>query len=272
MPELPEVETIRQELNQVLPGRTIRKVKVFRADALGGVPSAKFRGALEGATFAHVSRRGKYLLFDLKPEGCLVGHLRMSGKFVVCPPQPVPDPYHRVWFELDDGELLVFQDVRCLGTLAAVPRPAAYEPLRALGLDPLSEEFTPAWLADKLAKSRTPVKHWLMDQSHIAGLGNIYVSEILFAAKLSPTLRCNLLKKPEVARLYKETRRVLEAAIRKSGTTIRDFRRVDEKTGEFQNFLQVYGKAGRPCPRCRTPIVRIVQQQRSTFYCPHCQS
>jgi len=180
-------------------------------------------------------------------------------------------PYHRVWFELEDGALLVFQDMRCFGTLAVVERLRDYAPLAALGVDPFSRHFTAHWLAEALAASRTPLKHWLMDQSKVAGLGNIYVAEILYDARLSPLRTANTLIAAEVERLYRAVRRILRKAIHKSGTTIRDFRRVDQKTGQFQNFLRVYGKAGQPCPSCRTPIARVVQQQRSTFYCPTCQ-
>lgn len=272
MPELPEVETIVRELNAALPGRTVVDVDVFRADALGGVPVPRFRAALRGRCVAGVSRRGKFLVFALRPAGFLVGHLRMTGKFALSPPLPAPLPHHRAWFRLDDGSLLVFQDLRCFGTLAVVEALGDYAPLAALGLEPLSPRFTARWLARALAASRVPLKSWLMDQSKLAGLGNIYAAEILHAAGLSPLRRSDALRPEEVRRLHGATRRILRAAIRKSGTTIRDFRRVDEKTGEFQHFLRVYGKAGEPCPACRTPIARLVQQQRSTFYCPGCQT
>jgi formamidopyrimidine-DNA glycosylase len=271
MPELPEVETIVRELDAVLPGRAIRDVQVFRANALGGVPASRFREQLLGGVFRRVTRRGKFLVFHLEPERYLVGHLRMTGKFAVSPRLSAPLPYHRAWFALDDGALLVFQDLRCFGTLDVVERLDAHPALRALGPEPLSPGFTAAWLGQALAESRVPLKNWLMDQSKLAGLGNIYVAEILHAAHLSPLRRSNALSRAEVGRLFRATRRVLRQAIHKSGTTIRDFRRVDEQTGEFQNFLKVYGKAGEPCSACGTPIARIVQQQRSTFYCPGCQ-
>ncbi len=272
MPELPEVETIVRELDAALPGRTVRDVRIFRADALGGVPPAAFRAALRGRRVRGVARRGKFLLFHLEPEAWLVGHLRMTGKFIVSRPPPAPEPHHRAWFELDDGSVLIFQDLRCFGTLAVVERLADHAGLAALGLDPFSPRCTAAWLAAALAASRAPLKHWLMDQSKLAGLGNIYVAEILYAARLSPLRPAASLAAAEVARLYRAIRRILRKAIHKSGTTIRDYRRVDEQTGEFQNFLRVYGKAGQPCPACRTPIARLVQQQRSTFYCPTCQT
>jgi len=271
MPELPEVETIVRELNAQVPGRAIEEVRVFRADALGGVPPAAFRAALLGRTLGRVRRRGKFLVFPLAPAGFLIGHLRMTGKFVLAPRSAPPAPHHRVWFDLSGARRLIFQDMRCFGTLALVGRLAESPALAALGLEPLSRRFTAAWLAVALARSRMPLKHWLMHQGHVAGLGNIYAAEILFRARLSPLARADGLSAAEVGRLHRATRQVLRQAIASNGTTISDYRRVDEKSGEFQNFLRVYGKGGQPCPVCRTPVQRIRQQQRSTFFCPTCQ-
>lgn len=271
MPELPEVETIVRELNAALPGRAVREVEVFRRDALGGVPPRAFRDALAGRRFGPVGRRGKFLLFRLEPAGHLVAHLRMTGKFILSPPLPVPRPHHRVWFHLQDGGLLVFQDLRCFGTLHVVERPEDAPGLRKLGLDPCAPGFTAAWLARALAQSRAPLKHWLMDQTRIAGLGNIYACEALFAARLSPRRPARRVSAAEARRLRNAIRAVLGRAIRKNGTTISDFARVDEKLGEFQRYLRVYGREGEPCPACGGPIARIRQQQRSTFFCPECQ-
>lgn len=271
MPELPEVETIARELNEVLPGRSIREVRIFRADALGVVPAEAFRGSLLGQCFTRVRRRGKYLLFHLHPRGFLVGHLRMTGKFILSPRLARPHPHHRAWFELDDDTLLIFQDLRCFGTLTVVERLSRHPSLRLLGMDPLSRGFTVDWLERAAGESRMPLKNWLMDQSKLAGLGNIYAAEILFAAGLSPFRITNAITRAEATRLHQATRRLLRQAIKMRGTTISDFRRVDDKTGEFQNFLRVYGKEGLPCPACRSPIARARQQQRSTFYCPTCQ-
>ena len=272
MPELPEVETIVRELRRRLPGRRIAEVEIFRGDALGSCPPQAFRRALVGATFEEVQRRGKFLLFGLGARGFLIAHLRMTGKFVLSPPLPEPLPHHRVWFRLADGEVLVFQDLRCLGTLQAVETLAQSASIARLGIEPLSRRFTSKWLGTALSASKSPLKHWLMDQSKIAGLGNIYVAEILYRAGLSPLRAARALGSPEVERLHGAVREVLRQAIRKNGTTISDFRRVDEKKGEFQHLLKVYGKKGENCPRCRTPIARIRQQQRSTFFCPTCQT
>ncbi|MBI3992110.1 MAG: bifunctional DNA-formamidopyrimidine glycosylase/DNA-(apurinic or apyrimidinic site) lyase [Candidatus Lambdaproteobacteria bacterium] len=271
MPELPEVETIVRELNAAVTGRRIERVRVLRADALGEVPPGVFAQRLAGRAIAGIERRGKYLIFRLEPRRFLVAHLRMTGKFALSPALASPAPHHRVWFGLDDGALLVFQDARCFGTLRVVDSLADAVQLEGLGVEPLSRDFTAAWLARALGQSRAPLKSWLLHQGHIAGLGNIYAAEILFAARLSPRRPANSLNAHEVQRLLRATRRVLRLAIRKNGTTISDFARVDSKRGEFQHLLKVYGRADEACAVCRTPIARIVQAQRSTFYCPQCQ-
>ena len=271
MPELPEVETIARELQQVLPGRRIQSTKVFRDNVLQGITKGKFESGITGRVFESVSRRGKFLLFRFAESGCLVGHLRMTGKFVVSTTPEDPPVHHRVWFGLEDNEVLAYQDMRCFGTLALVESPEDYSPLARLGVEPLGPGFTKNWLAEALADSRSPIKHWMMDQARIAGLGNIYVSEILHRARISPLRPADQITGDEAPRLHGEVQRVLREALEKNGTTISDYRRVDDKTGGFQNFLRVYDKAGRPCPRCKREITRIRQQQRSTYYCPSCQ-
>ena len=272
MPELPEVETIVRELRPGLVGRTIEEVRVFRADGLGHRGPAAFRSALEGRCFEKISRKGKYLIFHLRPQGYLIGHLRMTGKFILGRPSAEPAPHDRLWFTLDDGALLIFQDMRCFGTLTVADHLREVPALARLGMEPLSRSFTSAWLTQALGRSKAPLKHWLMDQSKIAGLGNIYVAEILYKGGLSPLRPAHGVGAREAEALHGAVRAVLRLAIRKNGTTISDYRRVDEKTGEYQNVLKVYGKERAPCSRCRTPIVKIRQQQRSTFYCPSCQT
>jgi formamidopyrimidine-DNA glycosylase len=144
--------------------------------------------------------------------------------------------------------------------------------LAKLGVDPLAAGFTPRWLAAALAESDAPLKHWLMDQTRIAGLGNIYACEVLFRAGLSPKRRASRVTREAARRLHRAIRTVVRLAIRKNGTTISDFQRVDQKFGEFQRFLKVYGRAGEACPACGAAILRIPQQQRSTFYCAKCQT
>lgn len=271
MPELPEVETIVRELNSAIRGRRIDTVRIFRADALGDMKPRAFRNKLVGHTIQDVERRGKYLIFNLLPVRFMVAHLRMTGKFALTPAIPKPMRHHRVWFGLDNGELLVFQDARCFGTLRIVDALEEAGQLSRLGVDPLTRRFSNPWLAEALGKSRASLKSWLMDQGKIAGLGNIYAAEILFAAQLAPERAADSVDAAEAVRLHRATRKILRKAISKNGTTISDFARVDSKQGEFQNMLKVYGRENEPCTSCRNPIVRIVQQQRSTFYCPQCQ-
>jgi len=271
MPELPEVETIARELNQALSGQTIRKVQVRRPGLLEGDSPQGFEAGLAGKQVDRVARRGKYLVFTLVPQGVLVAHLRMTGKFVLQGGAESIPPSARVVFLLSGGERLLYQDTRCLGRLFLARTEEEAPPLARLGMEPLSGGFTPGWLAQGAAKSRTPIKVWLMDQSRVAGLGNIYVSEICFSARVAPTRPANSLNRGEIQRIHRVTGEILTQALACNGTTISDYRKVDDKTGTFQNFLRVYGKKGAPCPRCAAPIQRIVQHQRSTFLCPVCQ-
>lgn len=271
MPELPEVETIVRELDAQLPGQQIEAVQVFRNTPLGRTSTTVFSQKLVGKKITSVKRRGKFILFHLAPSGLLVGHLRMTGKFILAQAPKNPGKHHRVWFKLKGGSTLIYEDLRCLGTLEVLDNQAQSASLNRLGVEPLSPEFTAAWLKQALKNNRTPLKHWLMNQGNIAGLGNIYVSEILFRARLSPLKPAEKVRSKQAEGIHLHTLEVLKAALISNGTTISDFRRVDDKTGEFQNFLQVYGKEGSPCTACTKPIQRIVQQQRSTFYCPSCQ-
>ncbi|MDH4120232.1 MAG: bifunctional DNA-formamidopyrimidine glycosylase/DNA-(apurinic or apyrimidinic site) lyase [Deltaproteobacteria bacterium] len=278
MPELPEVETIARELRERVTGGTIRQVGVNRATPLRNTTAAGFQRFLAGKTLTAVERQGKYLLFRLEPGGLLLAHLRMTGKFVWEDPSATGTnhPHTRVWMELGWeverrwGRLL-YQDTRCLGTLETAQTQDDLPALARLGPDPLSGAFTPDWLASQ-ARRATPLKPWLMNQRVAPGMGNIYASEVCHRAGLSPQRPVNGLAPKEITRLHQQVRQVLGEALAHNGTTVSDYRRVDDKTGGFQQFLRVYGKTGQPCPACRTPIQRILQQQRSTFLCPVCQT
>ena len=166
---------------------------------------------------------------------------------------------------------MIFDDIRCFGTLEVYDDLADSKSLQKLGIEPLSNAMTPDYFKKLLASSKREIKSVLLDQKVIAGLGNIYVSEILFRSRIHPQRNAGSIKNKEWPLIIKYTKYILEEAIKNNGTTISDFRRVDEKTGTFQQFLQVYDKKEQPCTECRTPIQRIVQQQRSTFFCPECQ-
>ncbi len=271
MPELPEVETVVRGLQKSVVSQQITSVQVFRNNAITPLSSELFTQRLTGCTIETVTRRGKYLIFQLKPQLCLLAHLRMTGKFIVTSLLPQPHKHHRVWFQLGHQQLMIFDDMRCFGTLELVESLEQAKKLQQLGIEPLSAKLTLNHLKNCFNKSSTTIKSLLLDQTKVAGIGNIYASEILFDAKISPLRTGNQLSIQELKNLKKSIQKILKAAIDKNGTSISDFRKVDEKTGEFQNFLKVYGKNELACSHCSTPIQRIIQQQRSSFFCPSCQ-
>ncbi len=275
MPELPEVETIRRDLAPALAGRTITRLRVRHADILMGPRRpAEFRRRVEGRWIAAVERRGKWLLFRL-PDGVLVAQLRMTGRFCLGPgPRPpIPDFRHvAAEIDLDDGRTLFYDDVRRLGGfLWLTPEGWRREEAR-FGPEPLEPGFRAAALGEALSRGTAPVKNALLDQSRIAGVGNIYASEALHGARIDPRRPCRSLGEDEVRRLHRALRSVLRHALESAGTTFRDYRAVNGRSGRFQDSLRVYGREGEPCRRCGAEVRRIVQAGRSTFFCPGCQA
>lgn len=270
MPELPEVETIVRDLARLLPGREIRRVEVLRPDLIEGEPAAEFAAALRGRRVDTVARRAKNIVIALAEER-LVVNLGMTGRLLVAAPGEVDEKHTGVRFSLDNGQLLVYHDVRRFGRLQRYSPEAWREWEARLGVEPLGKEFTPKWLREGAARSRVAIKVWLMDQRHVVGVGNIYASEALFRAKIDPRRPAHTLTAPEARRLHDAVRTVLQDAIEFRGTTLLDYRDASGERGGFADRLKVYGRAGEPCPTCGTPIERIVQGGRSTFFCPRCQ-
>lgn len=270
MPELPEVQTIVNELNNTVRGKEILNCRVLRESIIRS-DLESFRQLLKNRKIGKIYRRGKYLLFDLGNNSSLVVHLRMTGKFILESAEVSRAPHHRVIFDLDDGSRLIFHDVRCFGTLEFVPDIRDFKKIEALGWDPWEKRLTAQNLRKKIQTRRTSLKAILLDQGVIAGLGNIYASEILFDAKLNPESKGAELSTGQAGRLIRSVRKILKLAMKYNGTSISDYRRVDDKQGTFQNFLNVYGKEGENCPRCSTPIIKIKQNQRTTYLCPECQ-
>lgn len=269
MPELPEVETIARQLAPLLTGRRIRHVEVLDPKL-----DAEMLSALRGATIADVRRHGKQVALTLerargKPAlSYLLVHLRMTGRLIWKPREPETETRHlRLRLELDQGCLLFF-DPRRFGTCRLQPRLDA-DP-RA-GLDPLGPDYSRAALQRLLAHSRQPLKTWLLRQDKLVGIGNIYASEILFDARLHPQRPAGSLDDRELSRLSRSIPRILKLAVRHCGTTFSDFQDAHGVTGRFQRLLRVYGREDAACPVCQAAILRLVQQQRSTFYCPSCQ-
>jgi formamidopyrimidine-DNA glycosylase len=282
MPELPEVEVLVCHLAPLLEGRTIRAVRVHRAKVLAPTSTREFTQALLGAKFCGLARRGKYLLFELRHAKraelrTVVGHLGMTGRMYLLPAQAHPPRHAAVVLGLGRDNF-VFEDTRYFGRLTLDVRALA-----RLGPEPLGPEFTVERFAGALARSRQPIKVKLLDQSLVAGVGNIYASEALFRAGIAPALWARKLRQAQVERLWRAIREVLSEAIacgstvplNYSGQGARDglfyFGRAPGALDFYEERLQVYDRAGRPCPACGTVIKRRVQAARSTFYCPRCQ-
>jgi formamidopyrimidine-DNA glycosylase len=292
MPELPEVETVRRGLVPVMEGARFDKVEAHRGDLRWPLPK-DFVKRLEGRTVTGLGRRAKYLLADLSSGDVLLMHLGMSGSFHVAREGGASSPgvyYHErsksrahdhVVFHMSSGATVSFNDPRRFGCMKIFPRAAIEdEPLlRALGPEPLGNAFDAAMLAEACQGKRTSLKAALLDQTIVAGLGNIYVSEAFSRALLSPKRQASTLATRTGAphertqRLVDTIKAVLNDAIRAGGSSLRDHRRTDGSLGDFQHNFRVYDREGQPCPTpgCKGTIKRIVQGGRSTFYCPVCQ-
>ncbi len=274
MPELPEVETVVRLVRPKLVGRTIEGADVRWERTLGGASAGAFRRAVVGARVASAWRRAKYLVFDLERDGAtagwLVGHLRMTGRMHVERDGWDPGPYGRVALRLDRGKVLHFVDVRKFGRLRFVTDLA--EAFAGLGPEPLGDEFTAEAFAAALRRRRRMLKPLLLDQSFVAGLGNIYVDEALHEARLHPLRLASTVGPEPARRLHAAIRRTLAAAIEREGSSFDAFYRTPEgQPGSYQHQFRVYGRAGRPCPECGRPIRRLVVGQRGTHVCPGCQ-
>jgi formamidopyrimidine-DNA glycosylase len=270
MPELPEVETTRRGLAPVLEGRTIARVVVRERRLRWRLP-AGFEAALEGRRVRRVARRAKYLLIETD-GGTLIVHLGMSGSLRVVDPTLPPKAHDHVDLVLDSGRCVRFNDPRRFGSLHVVAGdPLAHPLLRGLGPEPLSDAFNADYLYRRTRRRRVAIKQLLMNASIVVGVGNIYASEALFRAGVRPQRAAGRLSRAEVARIVAAVRRVLGAAIRVGGTTLRDYVNADGQPGYFRQKLYVYERAGEPCRVCRTPIRQRVQGQRSTYWCPTCQ-
>ncbi|MBN1259257.1 MAG: bifunctional DNA-formamidopyrimidine glycosylase/DNA-(apurinic or apyrimidinic site) lyase [Anaerolineae bacterium] len=274
MPELPEVENVARKLRPRLVGRTILETHILWPGVVDRPSVIQFREMLRRADIVDVRRRGKFLSFHLDFGHIWFTHLRMTGKYFVqaAAVDAGDDPHARARFLLDDGTWLVFSDTRKFGRFYLVHNAA--EVVGNLGPEPLGSAFTAEWLAQQLAGRRGEIKRLLLNQEFLAGLGNIYVSEALWQAGVHPERIAGTLTVAEITRLHTAIRLVLDAGIANGGTSLGDRQYVypDGGLGRHQERLVVYDRAGDLCPRCGYAIERIVQGQRSTYYCPRCQS
>jgi formamidopyrimidine-DNA glycosylase len=268
LPELPEVETVRAGLEPVLSGRTFERVDIRDERLTRPFPPQEIAAELEGERVAAVERRGKYLVVRFESGRALLVHLRMTGSF-----RNADDtPHVRAVLTLDDGTQVVYRDVRRFGTWLLV-EPGELEPYLAerLGEEPLGRRFGPKALAERLHDRRAPIKAALLDQRTVAGLGNIYVDEALWRARIHPLTPAREVPAEQIPALHKGIRDALRMGIARQGATLRDYAQPDGRRGRMQDEFKVYGREGEPCDRCGTPIEKTRAGGRGTWYCPHCQ-
>ena len=274
MPELPEVETVRRSLLPVILDKPIASVDVYYERILQHITPQKFKEQITGRRILDLARRGKYLIFHLENHLDLVAHLRMTGRLIYYSDAAIAMAKHTsVIFGFASGGNLRFEDVRKFGTLDLVTS-GEYEQIKglhSLGVEPLSEAFTVEHLQNLIQDRSTKIKGLLLDQTKIAGMGNIYADESLFMARIHPERPANSLSSLEVQSLHLAIKDVLQDAIVGQGTTLRDYRTGYGREGSFQNKLQIYGKKGEKCPRCGVDLEYKKVAGRTSHFCPACQ-
>lgn len=280
MPELPEVETVRRGLSPAMEGRVIDRAEVNRPDLRWPLPEAMAE-RLTGARVTLLRRRSKYILADLSTGESLLIHLGMSGRMLVSGvmlgdfhlDHPAAQKHDHVVLHMEGGARVTFNDARRFGAMDLVrtDREAAHWLLSGLGPEPFGNDFHEAYLVEALKSRKSPIKTALLDQHVVAGLGNIYVSEVLFRAGIDPRRAANRISAARLAALVPLIREVLAEAIEAGGSSLRDHRQADGELGYFQHSFRVYDREDDPCPTCATPIRRIVQSGRSSYFCPACQ-
>jgi formamidopyrimidine-DNA glycosylase len=264
MPELPEVETIARKLQPDLVGKKILSANLLWARTLAFPTPRKFKAQIQGQKIMNIGRRAKYLILYLTDYSLLI-HLRMSGDLSIKASTIRPEPHDRLIIKLSGGTSLVFNDTRKFGRVWLTARPE--DVLGKLGPEPLGEEFTVQWLHAALHRKHRQLKPLLLDQSFLAGLGNIYTDEALHIARLHPLTLSDTLTEEQAQALHEAIHNVLDEGIRRNGASFDWVYR----GGEFQNYFRVYDRKGQECPVCGTKIVRILVGQRSTHVCPVCQ-
>ncbi|SDZ78489.1 bifunctional DNA-formamidopyrimidine glycosylase/DNA-(apurinic or apyrimidinic site) lyase [Selenomonas ruminantium] len=273
MPEMPEVEIIRRYLDKMAAGEKIMDLDIRLPRMIKWPDTEGFRALVTGRTIKAMNRRGKYLLLELDNGSEVVFHLRMTGRLVYEPTGKTSDSHARVIFHLQGGASLVYGDTRTLGTIHGI-RPeerAMLKGLAEMGPEPLSAEFTPAYLYEIANRRKVAIKSFLLNQKYIGGIGNIYADEALFLAGIHPLRPAQSLSREECGRLWESVNKVIAAGIEDGGTTFRDYQNGEGGQGSHQEHLYVYGRKGEPCRSCGSPIERITVGGRGTHFCPKCQ-
>ncbi len=272
MPELPEVEVICQGLRPHVEGRVISAILCGKKELRLPIPRHKLAENVVGCVVVRITRRAKYLIFDLD-NGCrLVIHLGMTGRLGIFPVKAPETLHDHICFSLDDGMEMRFNDTRRFGFVVVQDGSGGYDPFAKLGPEPFWDEFSAEYLKKKAGKRLQPVKNFLMDSHVVVGIGNIYANEILFYTGLLPTTPIGSISREKYGEIVTTSRTVLARAIKSGGTTISDYVNASGKAGYFQLQLAVYGKDGQGCGHCQAEIVKSVIGGRATFFCPKCQS
>jgi formamidopyrimidine-DNA glycosylase len=275
MPELPEVELVVKSLDSLVKGRKIIVAELLRARLAPENPPAQFAERLKNSTINFVHRRGKHILFDLDNAETLIAHLRMSGRFMLLPVERELPKYSHAVFYFEDEMRLVFQDQRHFGLMKIVETVNLHETkeIKKLAPEPFSDDFNPQYFRDTLKTSKKSLKEFLLDQTKVLGLGNIYASEAMFLARAAPQIAANELSARKANVLFEKIRDVLMESIAHGSTLNVDPENIDGSYygGGFENHWRVYVRDKSPCVNCETPVKRIVQGGRSTYFCPRCQ-
>ncbi len=273
MPELPEVEQVKNSLRPYILNKTIEKITMNVPRLIKSPTPEQFANELQGCVLSDLERRGKYLIFTLNTGKLLVVHLRMTGAFIYRGADQAAPDKPRIIFQLNEGTLY-YCDTRTLGTLdlISVEEMPRIKGLYSLGVEPISKDFTAKYLKEKMHKSKRLLKATLLDQSVIAGLGNIYVDEAMAISGLNPKRNTQTLSEAEIKALHKAVKHVIEQGIANKGTTFRDYKDADGNKGNNQNNLLVYGRNGKPCKSCGTALVYEKIAGRGTVYCTRCQA
>ncbi len=267
MPELPEVETIRRDLERGILNTTIKQIDIIDKRVLRQ-PVKDFTRRLQGRTIISIKRLGKALILGLDSKECWVVAVMMTGQLVI---NGEPDSHTRLRFALSGGKTLLYNDQRVFGQLRVVKDIHEINYFRILGPEPFDKKFNESYIQGCLKKTRRPIKNVLLDHTFVAGVGNIYACEILFRAGISPLRLGDSLMKKEIADIRQQTIEVLNEAIKLRGSSMRNYRDGAGQKGQFNKSIRVYARESQSCVTCKTPIARIIQAGRSTFYCPCCQ-
>lgn len=269
MPELPEVETLKNALRPLVEGKVLLELKFFREDIRFPIPQKELL-ELAGSPVTELTRLGKYILLTTG-TGSMLWHLGMSGRVTQRPSMEPQEKHTHAVFKFETGVCLHFIDPRRFGCILWIPKNTAHPLIAHLGPDPLADKTTAEYLKASARKRTTPIKSFLMDSRRLAGVGNIYACESLFAAGIHPKRPAGRLSLAHWEILLQELRHILQKSIHAGGTTLKDFFNADGTKGYFSVQLSVYGREGLPCPKCKTPVSRLIQSGRSTFYCKSCQ-